>query len=420
VSASLLLGYYTTMRLHHLTSAPLIENRQAAFLLLLLVVGVVWFLALHTCSQVLAALAVSLGLMSALLNDTTHVILSLVAIQSALAVYLAIHRGWWRLLNLMIVLGYFTHVLCLLDNPVAGHALRAVAARQYPLAYLFLCAGIFAWPTLFYGQDSATDAARVGVVFLNCLGFPVVLLLAVLALFPKDVASISLAACVFLLACSVAQWLKTRLQFAATSYACFCYMALSVAIYEFAKVPGAFLWLTLQSFLVVSMALWFRSRTLVVVNAVIYLGILLTYWVSSPLSNTVNFGFALVALGSARVMNWKKERLTLKTDGLRNVYLASTFVMVLFSLYHAVPPSYVALSWTVTAVVYFLLSLLLKNIKYRWMSLFNLLATVLYLFLIDLARLDPRFRVVAFLFLGLMAVGISLFYTRLRRLGRKQ
>jgi uncharacterized membrane protein len=87
----------------------------------------------------------------------------------------------------------------------------------------------------------------------------------------------------------------------------------------------------------------------------------------------------------------------------------------LYSLYHAIPESFVALSWTVTAAGYFLISILLKNVKYRWMALFTMMATVLYLFVVDLARLDPRFRVAAFLFLGLMAVSISVFYTRFRR-----
>jgi uncharacterized membrane protein len=63
-----------------------------------------------------------------------------------------------------------------------------------------------------------------------------------------------------------------------------------------------------------------------------------------------------------------------------------------------------------------MLSYLLRNIKYRWMAMGALLVTVLYLFLVDLARLDPRFRVAAFLFLGLMALVISLFYTRIRHL----
>jgi hypothetical protein len=58
---------------------------------------------------------------------------------------------------------------------------------------------------------------------------------------------------------------------------------------------------------------------------------------------------------------------------------------------------------------------MLKNLKYRWMSLFTLLATILYLVFVDLARLDLKFRVAAFLFLGLMAVAISLFYARHKR-----
>ncbi|MBZ5498422.1 MAG: DUF2339 domain-containing protein [Acidobacteriia bacterium] len=420
VSASLLLTYYTTLRLHYFTSTPLVKDRQIALALLLLVVAFQISFALVIRSQALLALGVLLGLMSALLSDTTHAALSLVAVHSALAVYLALRRDWWRLLNLTIVLGYITHVLWLLNNPLVGRPLGGIGVHQFSLTYLFLSAAVFAWPTLFYDRDAASDAGRVGVVFLNCVGFCAVVSLAVLALFPKDFAMISLAACLLLLACSAVQWLRTHIQLAAATYACCSYMALSIAIYGFAKVPEAFLWLALQSFLVVSMALWFRSRILVVVNAIIYIGILLAYWVSSPPSDLVNFSFALVALGSARVMNWQKERLTLRTDGLRNVYLATTFVMVLYSLYHAVPASYVTLSWTATAVAYFLLSQLLKNVKYRWMSLFTLAATVLYLFLVDLARLDLRFRVVAFLFLGLMAVGISLFYTKLRQLGRKQ
>lgn len=419
VSASLLLAFYTTVRLHYFSAAPLIENRLIAFVLLLLVVSLQLTLALLERSQVFTALVVLLGLTSALLSDNSSLMLPLVALHAALAVYLASRFQWWRLLNLTIILVYVTHVIWLLDNPIAGHPLRAVASDQYSLVYLFVCAAIFAWPTFSYGSEALTHAARVGVVILNCLGFPAVVALATMALFPRSFAVVSLWTCGLLLACAVVQWWKTHLQLAPAAYACFGYMALSAAIYGFAKAPEAFLWLALQSFLVVSMALWFRSRALVVVNAVIFLSILVVYWISSPLSNVVNFTFAAVALLSARVMNWQKERLTLQTEGLRNVYLAITFVMVLDSLYHAVPGSYVALSWTVTAVAYFLLSLLLKNVKYRWMSIFTLLATILYLLLVDLAHLEPKFRVAAFLFLGLMTVAISLFYARLKRPARR-
>ncbi len=415
VSASLLLGYYTTLRLHYFTASPLLGNSQIAFALLLIFALLPLAVAVKIQSQALAVLPVFLVLMTALLGDHQHVTLPLVTLQAALAVYLALRYDWWRLLNLAICLVYLTHMLWLIDNPVAGHSIRAIAADQYPLVYPFLCAAVFAYPTLFFDREISMDVARICVVFLNCLGCSTVLSLAVVALHPKDSALIALVAFGLLLVCSAVQWLTTHVQFAASVYACFSYLALTIAIYGFARIPEAFLWLALQSFLVVTMALWFRSRTLVVVNAVIYFGILLAYWIISPVSDWVNFSFAFVALLSARVMNWKKERLTLRTDGLRNTYLGATFLMVLYGLYHAVPASYVALSWTLTAVGYFLLSLLLKNVKYRWLSLFNLLATVAYLFLVDLARLDPKFRVVAFLFLGLMAVGISLFYARLRR-----
>jgi len=129
----------------------------------------------------------------------------------------------------------------------------------------------------------------------------------------------------------------------------------------------------------------------------------------------VNFSFALVALASARVMNWQKERLTLRTELLRNVYLFIAFVLVFYALDRAVPPQYVTLAWTLTAVVYFALSYLLRSNKYRLMAIAGMLVTVVYLFLVDLASLDPRFRVAAFMFLGLMAVMISLYYTRIRK-----
>jgi len=413
--ASLLLAYYATLRLHYFTATPLVENERVALVLLFLMVAVQLILALAARSQVLAAVAIFLCTVSGLFSGSQHLLLSLVTLQSALAVFLALRWAWWRVLNLTIVLSFAAHLIWLLNDPIARHSMQAVSQLQYHPIYLFLCAAVFSVPALLYHHDAQTDAARVAAVVLNCLGFSAVVSLAALALYHANISPIFGGAFLLLLVASAAQWVLTHVQFAPTTYACFSYMALSVAIYGNTGVPDAFLWLALQSFLVVSMALWFRSRTLVVVNTAIYLGILGTYWFTSPQSNLVNFVFAVVALASARVMNWKKERLTLRTDGLRNVYLAITFVLVLYSLYHAIPESFVALSWTVTAAGYFLISILLKNVKYRWMALFTMMATVLYLFVVDLARLDPRFRVAAFLFLGLMAVSISVFYTRFRR-----
>ena len=159
-------------------------------------------------------------------------------------------------------------------------------------------------------------------------------------------------------------------------------MTLSIALFGYLKLPNIYYMLSLQSLLVVSMALWFKSRIIVVVNTLMYLGILLIYMISAESIGFINLVFAFVALASARIMNWQKERLTLQTELLRNLYLIAAFISVLYGLYHAVPAQYVSLSWTITAAVYFIMSIILKNAKYRWMAIFTFLVTVFYLFFI--------------------------------------
>lgn len=416
VTGSFLLLFYTTMRLHFFSPAPLIDNSYFVLVFLLVVVVCQLYLAVRRNSQSLATVGILLGVVAALLIDRTHVELPLVATFAAVSVYLGLQRGWPRLLNSSIVIVYAAHLLWMLNNPVAGHSLQGVAEHHYHLVYVFLYAAIFSLPMLLNKRIAIDDVSSVAMIFLNCIGFGLLVFLAVLTHFQKDFPAISIGVFGLLLISSIALWIRTHRQLGPAIYASFGFMALSIAIWGYAAIPGSFLWLSLQSLLVVSIALWFRSRILVVVNSFIYVGILIGYFVLSPSSHPVNFSFALVALASARVMNWQKERLTLRTEMLRNVYLFIAFVLIFYGLYQSVPSQYVTLSWTLTAAGYFLLSYLLKSGKYRLMAISAMLVTVVYLFLVDLARLDPRFRVAAFLFLGLMAVMISLYYTRIRKL----
>ena len=415
LSGSILLLFYTTMRLHFFSPRPLISNSYVVLFLLLVVVVVQLSLAVYRESQTLASVGILLGIVTALLSDRTHIELPLVTVLSAVAAGLAIRRGWWRVLNAGVVLAYTAHLIWLMNNPIAGNTIQAASEHQYNLVYLFFYGGIFSLPLLLNRRVSGSDLSSVALIFLNCVGFTALVLLATLTHLQKDFPAISLGVGGLLLISAIAQWLRTNQQFGPAIYACFGFMALSVAIYGYAAIPDAFIWLAVQSLLVVSIALWFRSKILVVVNSVIYVGVLIGYFALSPSSHTVNFSFALVALASARVMNWQKQRLTLRTDMLRNVYLIIAFVLVFYALYRVVPPQYVTLSWTMTAVVYFLLSYVLKSSKYRLMAISGMLVVVVYLFLVDPASLDPRFRVAAFLFLGLMAVMISLYYTRIRK-----
>ncbi len=414
-TGSLLLLYYTTMRLYFFSPSPLLNNSYIVAFLLLAVVALQLYFARHRNSQWMASVAILLAMMAALLIDQTHISLPIVVAACAVALYLAIRHEWWRMLIASIVFAYTAHLLWLLSNPLVGHSLQGVSGHQYNLVYLFLYAAIFCLPLILNKEVLADNNTSMAIVFFNSAGLSLLAFLVALTHFQQDYAAVSLGVCGLFLIFSIIQWVKTEQQLAPALYACFGFLAMSIAIYGYAAIPASFFWLSLQSLLVVSMALWFRSKILVVVNSFIYVGMLLGYFVVSPSSHPVNFSFALVALASARVMNWQKERLTLRTEMLRNVYLLIAFILIFYALRSAVPGQYVTLSWTITAVGYFLLSYLLKSIKYRLMAISAIMVTIVYLFLVDLAQLDPRFRVAAFLFLGFMAVVISLYYTRIRK-----
>lgn len=200
----------------------------------------------------------------------------------------------------------------------------------------------------------------------------------------------------------------------ASLYGLYGFVALSVTVYGIYGFPRAYFLLSLQSLLVVSMAIWFRSRVIVVMNTALFLILLFTYLITSPSVNSVNISFALVALVIARILNWKKQMLQIKTEMLRNTCLLTGFFMVLYALYRVVPGPYVTLSWTVAAILYFVLSFALHNIKYRYLALATMVATALYLFIVDLARMEIIFRVVAFLFLAVLSIVLSLYYTKRR------
>jgi hypothetical protein len=119
----------------------------------------------------------------------------------------------------------------------------------------------------------------------------------------------------------------------------------------------------------------------------------------------------LIALISARIINWKRSRLNIKTDLIRNLYMLEGFFMMLLALLHAVPRQFVTFSWTMAALLYFIISLLLKNIKYRYMALGTMICSAFYLFLVDLARIEVIYRVLALLFLAAISIGISIYYT---------
>jgi len=133
----------------------------------------------------------------------------------------------------------------------------------------------------------------------------------------------------------------------------------------------------------------------------------------------ISLSFGIVALFSARILNWKKDVLELKTEQMRNAYLLTAFFIIPYSLYNMMPSGYVAFSWIVVAILYYVFSIILKNTKYRYMSLATFMLTIFYVFVLGITSEETIFKILSFLVLGAALVIISVVYTRNRNKSSK-
>ncbi|MCK9401584.1 MAG: DUF2339 domain-containing protein [Bacteroidales bacterium] len=409
-----ILLYFITLKLHYFTKEPLASDEYVGLTLLLIVTLFQGIMAIRRNSQRLGGLAFIMGIVTAIVSDSTHVMLPLTVIISATAVYFMVRYSWWRLLVFSIILVYFTNLLWLIHNPFMGHRIEALKIHDFGFIYLFIVAAIYSLVALIRQKETFSGNAAFIPIMLNGLGFSFLVTLFVLAFFKTDYIMLFASIALFCMVYSVILKSRSDWKVIASLYALYGFVALSVTAYGIYGFPRAYFLLSLQSLLVVSMALWFRSRVIVVMNTGLFLILLFAYLVSSTSVNSVNISFALVALITARTLNWKKQMLQIKTELLRNTNLITGFFMVLYALYRLVPGPYVTLSWTSAAILYFVLSFALHNIKYRYLALATMVATALYLFIVDLARVEIIFRVVAFLFLAVLSIVLSLYYTKRR------
>ena len=415
---ALVLLFYFTVRLHFFSFSPIIPGKIISIFMLLILVALQVYLSIRNESQPFAALAVFFALATAILGDTTNLTLPIVMITAAGVVYIYRRFNWEPLLIVTIFLTYLVFFLWLFGNPLSGHTMEMITEHHFGIIYLFGLGVCFSIVSLFRKKDSVSDDFLISVIIINGILFTFLLLLMVLRFFSTDYVNLFTVITISALIFSIILHSKSDWNFASAFYALYGFMAMSIALYGIFGLPGVYLLLSVQSLLVVSMALWFRNRLIIVMNSLLFLTILIIYLLSSKNVNGVNFCFALIALISARIINWKRSRLYIKTDMIRNLYMIEGFFMMLLALLHAVPKQFVTFSWSMAALLYFVISLLLKNIKYRYMALGTMICSAFYLFIVDLARIEIIYRVLALLFLAVISIGISIYYTnRVKKAG---
>ncbi|MBC8342381.1 MAG: DUF2339 domain-containing protein, partial [Bacteroidetes bacterium] len=410
-----ILLFYVTIRLHFFSKEPLITNLYLSIALVLISIGFVFLHAVRRKSEFVASIGLLMTVLLALFADSSYETFSLLLICAAVSIYFVYRFSWWKGVFFSMIGVYLSHLLWLTGNPVMGHEMVAVNAHENNLIFLFAYGLIFS--AIAFKERSAIfkEPVYISAIIWNGLSFSVVVLSVVYLFFKEDFVFIFEVITVLCIAYSVYLHLKVYSLFVPSIYAVYGFMALSIVVYGYASVPIVFLYLGIQSLFVLSLALWYRSKTIVIVNIILFVGLLITYLAITQINNSVNFTFAIVALASARIIYWQKEKLSLQTENLRNVYLFAAFISILVFLYHVIPYEYVTFAWTGIAALFFVLSILIKNVKYRYLSIATILVTIVYLFFIDLSKMDFGLRVLSFLAVGILTLVVSLYYARKKK-----
>ncbi len=413
--AGMVLLFFTTLRLFYFSPQPALHpDSVPGVAILLAVLGLNIAIARPRSSPYLISIALATGYATGLAVGSTWFVLPMILAMSVLAVVTVLRTGWNGVLVFATVLAYLTHLVWTLNNPLIGNIPGIIAGPEAAVFLLLAYACIFSVGVLGRMEKGAEGIGVIVASFLNGGGSYAVFLLHTAVSFTGSMVMSHVAASAVYLALATTFWVRERSRFSTFAYVMLGYMALSVAIVRAAQAPDLFVWLSVQSLIVVATAIWFRSRFIIVANFAIYLSIVIGYIIVGGEETGISIVFGVVALASARILKWQQDRLELKTEMMRNAYLASGFAVFPYATYHLVATEYVSLSWVGIAGLYYLMNLIVRSQKYRWMGHLTLLMTVLYAVVVGIAQLAPTTRIVSFLVLGTVLLAGSLIFTRLR------
>ncbi len=407
-----LLLYIQAMRICLLPGSQILENSFLDHAVILAVLLFLIYLAYRNSSQILAVIIWLMMVMTGIVEGSTHFMLIMMLGISVSAIWFTIRKGWWTGLWISIFLSYFLYLMWILGNPFMSKSFEIISVHHFGHFYLFACALAYSLLALLPVSEMNSLNRVNPAIVLNGIGFSFLFTVTILAFFTENYFQYFGLIAVFCIGYSIWLQLRGAWKNIAGMYALYSFVALSISLAGIAHFPLAFLLLSIQSLLVVIVALWFRSRFMVIMNTILFVGLLIAYFIMGDILHVTNFSFALVALVTARILNWQKQRLEIRTELIRNIFLFIGAVMVLFSLHEAVPPHFVTLSWTLSALLFFILSVAIRNMKYRWLAIITMVITVFYLFIVDLSNISLGYRIIALMFIAAISLGISIFYSR--------
>jgi hypothetical protein len=404
--------FYISLRLHYFTDNPAITNELLGLILILLVIGFQIFTSIQKHSQILAGLAFTFALITAFASKNTHSFFLISIATTALVLYAFWKFSWWKSLVYILFVSFFINLTWLLKNPVSLIKTPDDLTYHFTFFYLSIIAAIYSLVVFKKPEKTFPEGSILSTILIAGLSYGILLLALTLKHFPKVFVPFFISISIYCIIYSIILKLYSPWKYSPSLYALFGFVSISISVYGIYQLPDSFILLIYQSFLVLALALWYRSQIITLMNTFLLIILILVYYKTSGTLQFVNFSIPLVAFLSARFINWQKERLNIKTDFIRNIYLFTLFFTLLIATYKGLPKQYITISWLCIAGIYFSLSILIKSIKYRWMAIGNLFISAFYLFLFDLVKIDLIFRILAFMAFAIISIIISTYYVK--------
>ncbi|RKY91498.1 MAG: hypothetical protein DRQ13_11355, partial [Ignavibacteriae bacterium] len=333
ISSGFVSLYLSSMRLYFFGFEKAIDSFTVIIILLLIVTAINLVTAFRKNSANLAGLGITLGFVTAILSDSSYFIFSIIALLSIVVVLFKLKSKTNFILFYGITLAYLTHLIWFISNPFMGHSLQTVSDPEINLVFILVYVLIFSFAYLISGKDEQDDFVSASTSMYNSGAGYGLLVLITLLTSPSVFSLYHFVAALTFLAIGIAYWIKKENKYSTFFYAMTGYAALSIAIIGQFDKPDYFIWLCWQSLFVVSTAVWFRSRFIIVANFIIYLMMFFGYLIVAEPAGGISLSFGIVALISARILNWKKDQLELKTEQMRNAYLLSALFIIPYALY---------------------------------------------------------------------------------------
>ncbi len=413
-AAAMALLFFATLRLYFFSPSPALTTTTIPGKMAMLTAAALNLaIALWRQSTYLIMLGLSMAYLTIGLLNSVWILFPALLLLSALVVGVWVRHRWPVLLLFGIFATYLTYALWVIHR-WQGQDFRLLTDPPAMVVYILLLGMVLASPPFFNRDQEEKDPFLVVSALLNaglCYGLFTIHSLVALS---ANLGLAHLIASGVFLGQAALLWVVRRSQLVCFFYAIIGYLALSICLLKAFAMPNVFVWLSVQSAVVVTTALWFRSRLIVMANFFIYLMVVAGYLAVARHENGISLGFGLVAIYSARLLNWKKERLHLRTEMMRNAYLVCVFAVFPYALYFLTPRAYIAVSWIGLGGIYYLLSFILHNQKYRWMGHFTLVLTIFYVLIVGIVQLKPGQRIFSFFALGTVLVAVSMTFSRYR------